>query len=374
MRVRPAALTILALLALAAPAAGAKRTVPQGFFGAVYDGELRTAAPNVQSAQWDVMARSGVEAVRVVFSWDEAQPDPSQPPSFGLTDQHVANAVRRRIKLLPTVMYAPPWARKRADLYNSPPRRPDDYVAYLRALVLRYGPAGSFWTEHPELPRRPLREWQIWNEPQLRYQWNDDHFEAGYGELLRASYRALKDADRGSLVVLAQLTNDSWNVYDRLYEEGRIGRSFDAVSIAPFTSTAERVVKIVRLVRRAMRRHGDARLPLWVTELGWPASKGRVRSSSPLQTTERGQAALLERAYELLARGRRDRELGVSRAYWYTWASSYDGDVDDIFRFAGLQRFDGAQFTRKRSLAAYTRTARRFEGCAKTAAGACRRR
>jgi polysaccharide biosynthesis protein PslG len=367
--VRPFLLPLLVLLLVPGSAGAAKRSVPQGFFGAVYDGEVRTAPPDVQARQWALMARSGVESVRVMFSWDEAQPDPSKPPSFELTDRHVENAVRRRIRVLPVVIYAPPWARERPDLFNSPPRRPDDYVAYLRALVLRYGPAGSFWKEHPELPKRPLREYQLWNEVHLRYQWNSDEYVRGYSELLKASYAALKQADRGARVVLAQLTNDSWNVLEELYERGDIEGSFDAVSIAPFTSTAERVVRIARLVRRAMRRHGDARLPLWATEVGWPASKGRVRSSSPLQTSASGQAKLLTRAYELLAESRRDRAVGVTRAYWYTWASSYSGD---IFRFAGLQEFDGRAFRRKRSLGAYARAARRYQGCAKTSAGVCR--
>src|SRR4051812_8520120 len=80
--VRPLALALLALLCLAPAASAAKRVVPQGFFGAVYDGELRTAPPEVQEAQWDLMAEAGVESVRTMFSWDEAQPDPSKPPTF----------------------------------------------------------------------------------------------------------------------------------------------------------------------------------------------------------------------------------------------------------------------------------------------------
>ena len=36
--------------------------------------------------------------------------------------------------------------------------------AIFRALVGRYGPAGSLWAERPELPRIPIRAWQVFNE------------------------------------------------------------------------------------------------------------------------------------------------------------------------------------------------------------------
>ena len=67
-----------------------------------------------------------------------------------------------------------------------------DYTAYLRALVLRYGPAGSFWDQHPELPRRPQRDWQIWNEPHLDFYWSTkgrrrNAWAPEYARLLKAS-------------------------------------------------------------------------------------------------------------------------------------------------------------------------------------------
>jgi hypothetical protein len=283
----------------------------------------------------------------------------------------VERAVRRRIRILPVVIYAPAWARKDPQLYNSPPRRTDDYTEYLKAIMARYGRRGSFWREHPDLPKRPLRELQIWNEPQLRYQWNDDEYLRGYSALLRDSYRTIKRIDRRTRVVLAGLTNDSWRALEELYDRGDSGGNFDAVGLAPFTASAGGVIRILKLARRVMRRHGDARMPLWVTELSWPASKGRIKSRSPLQTTERGKAKRLARSYRLLARYRRDRRVRVSRAYWYTWSSSYE---DQVFRFSGLQRFDGDRFRRNPAYWAYVRAARKYEGCRKTETGRCRRR
>ena len=79
----------------------------------------------------------------------------------------VRRAALRNQDVLPIVFYAPPWARAYRNRFTSPPKNRADYVTYLAALVERYGPDGTFWTDHPELPKHPLREWQIWNEPHL---------------------------------------------------------------------------------------------------------------------------------------------------------------------------------------------------------------
>jgi hypothetical protein len=361
----------LALAALLGTVASASaRNVPRDFYGTVLDGPLLSAPHDVLAAQWPRMARSGVETVRVVFSWAEAQPVKGGPVDFSRTDQLMAGAVAHGVDLLPVVIYAPEWARQNPSEFNSPPAQASDYTAYLQALVGRYGPGGSFWAEHPELPVRPLRTWQVWNEPQLRYQWNAPGFATGYGELLRESYQALKAADPGCTVVLAGATNLSWQVIAQLYSKGGIHGFFDVAAVHPYTATPAHVVRIVELVRQVMRAHHDARVPIWVTELGFPASKGRVRSKNTLQTTPRTAASRLSATYDLLAHRRRDPRLLVGRVYWYTWASSYRGP--DIFNFSGLWRFAGGGLKAQLQLAAYTRSARAHEGCTKTATGACR--
>ena len=63
----------LALLALASPAEAARRKVPHGFFAVMYDRATTDAPDATQEQQWALMARSGVESVRTVFSWARAQ-------------------------------------------------------------------------------------------------------------------------------------------------------------------------------------------------------------------------------------------------------------------------------------------------------------
>jgi hypothetical protein len=255
------------------------------------------------------------------------------------------------------VIYAPMWARSDPSLFNSPPADPARYAAFLTQLVQRYGTNGSFWAEHPELRKRPLRYWQVWNEPQLRYQWADKNWETSYGKLLNAAYPALKKADPGSKVVLAGETNFAWDALESLYDKGNIKGKFDIAALHPYTGSAGRVVKAAQLYRAVLKKHGDGRKPVWITELAWPASKGRVKAPqglAALPTTDQGMATRLTRAYRLLRKTR-----VVQRAYWYTWASAYQ-KADGIFGFTGLERYDPAsgRFTATPALRAFRKIAR----------------
>jgi hypothetical protein len=372
-------LAIAALLLAATPAAeAAPRRVPHGFYGVMWDRAATGASDADQTAQWNLMARSGVESVRTEFSWAGAQPEGGQPPSFAATDRVVAFAVARNIRLLPIVVATPDWAardpgRGRA----SAPARIEDYTAYLAALVRRYGPQGSFWDERPDLPRRPLREWQIWNEPHLDAYWytpdeDSSAWAREYVALLRESKRTIDRIDPGATVVLAALADASWKMLTALYHAGVRG-SFDVAAINIFTARPGFVMAAARLVRRVLRREHQPRKPIWVTETTFPAGKGRV-SRPPLSwqqdwyTTDRGMASRLIQLYRLGRHNRRRLRLG--RIYWYTWASAYDGQ-NDLFEYAGLIRY-GSSLSAQPALRAYRRSARRAQGCRKTAAGTCR--
>ena len=357
-------LLTLALAALvAAPAAQAR--VPDGFFGAMWDREATTAPEPEQDAQWALMKESGVETVRTVFWWSRAQPVAGQPFDFAETDAIIARAAKHDIKVLPIVLSSPGWAAEIPGQYGSPPKRASDYTAYLRALVLRYGPAGAFWDEHPELPRRPQREWQIWNEPHIDFYWSTkgrrkNSWAPGYARLLKESKQAIDAIDPGATLVLAGLADFAWDHLDRL-NRFRIARHFDVAALNFFTSRPKLLIKGVRRFRQALRRGGEGRKPLWVTETTWPAGKERVPLPDPLwqrawYTTDTGMAGRLRGAYRLAARfsGR----LGIGRMYWYTWSSAYrDGD---LFDYAGLVRYRGGDYEPRPALAAYAAAARRF--------------
>jgi hypothetical protein len=363
-----------ALLAAAPAAEGARRKVPQNFYGVMWDGAAAEASPAAQAAQWDLMARSGVESVRAEFSWYKAQPVAGRPPSFTRTDRLVELASSRRIRVLPVVFETPPWAGREPRV-ESPPARIGDYLAYLQALVGRYGPRGSFWAEHPDVPRRPLRQWQIWNEPHLDYYWRsegDTAWAAEYAELLRQSNLLLKRLDPGSTTVLAGLADFVWSHLRRLYRAGIRGH-FDAVTMNFFTRKPALVLKGVRLLRRELRKFGEPRKPLWLTETTWPASKGRTdkrraRWQRSWETTDAGMARRLRTFYAMAVRAR--RRLRLQRVYWYTWSSSYR--KSDLFDYSGLVLWRDGTFAAQPALRAYAASARAAQGCRKSSTGTCR--
>ncbi len=73
---------LVASLAAVPAADAAKRRVPHGFYGVLWDGEVANAQAEQQESQWALMAQSGVESVRTVFSWAAAQPTADGPLNF----------------------------------------------------------------------------------------------------------------------------------------------------------------------------------------------------------------------------------------------------------------------------------------------------
>ena len=77
-----------------------------------------------------------------------------------------------------------------------------------------------------------------------------------------------------------------------------------------------------------MRQHGDARTPVYVTELGWGSESGPTR----WQRGPQGQANQLQAAFELLSENRlRWKVRGV---WWFTWTD--EGGTCQFCGSAGL--------------------------------------
>ena len=148
------------------------------------------------------MHRDGVASERFEIAWDLVEPRPGMY-DFAAIDRKVGAAARANIDVLGLVVRTPGWAATDAGNPFSAPRDPAAYAAFLRTLIGRYGPRGSFWAANPGLPRRPVRNWQIWNEPNISINWDVQPWQRGYARLLRAAYPAVKAADPGARVVMA---------------------------------------------------------------------------------------------------------------------------------------------------------------------------
>ncbi len=364
--------------ARAASTSGKAAAVPQGFIGVNGDGPLFNPTSGLNfDRQAKAMTAAGVESMRTAFRWDTAQPYQTfsdvpagqagqyqnvggVPTDFTRTDAVVGTAAKHGITILPTILYAPTWDSTPNPNGVSTPTDPRPYGAYAAALVERYGPHGSFWRSNPGIAKLPIRSWQIWNEPNIPYYWQQPFATQGYVSLLGAAHAAIKRADPRAQVVLGALTNFPWDSLGHL--KGANGL-YDAVSVDAFTKRPSDVLVILSLVRTAMVQLGERKKPLLATELSWPSAAGKQTSQVyPFDVNERGQARNISRLLPML--GRQRKQLGLTAFYYYTWVSNESAGPHDLpFDFAGLEGYANGHSFAKPALAAFKRAALALEQC-----------
>jgi hypothetical protein len=379
-------LSLAALVAgtIATSSAEAKRKVPFGFFGAVVPPELTSpnAVPvSTLDQQFGLMAKSGVESVRLTFAWEALEPKNTQF-DFSTSDKLMRAASSHHLAIIINVTQTPQWASSKpgAEFWRAPPKNPGDFGLLMAALAHRYGPTGTFWTENPSLEKAPVRRWQIWNEENAPWHWSTKKWAPGYVKVLKSANQSIKGVDKGADIIagswVAAPNYSQWAAARDFFRAGG-KRWADEVSVHPFTNdprsvagTIGQMTEIISRTRKAMRKAGAGRMPIIITELSWPASVGKIRKKDQLgiETTTKGQRARMKAGYKQLVKMR--RKLGVTQTYWYTWASQYDrnGAASVVsFRYAGLVRVRGGVFSRMPILRTFTSLARKYEGCRKSA-------
>jgi hypothetical protein len=351
--------------------------VPQGFVGVDVDGPLISGDNSLSLAdQMQTMVSDGVQSIRIAFNWAAAEPyaKPSQVPAdqasdfttiggvpvdFSTTDAVVGDAARLHLQVLPTVLYAPTWD----SVHNADgvgfPQRPGPYAAYVSALIGRYGPQGSFWAANPSIPKQPIRQWQIWNEPNIAYYWHQP-FAAGYARLLKAAHAAIKRADPGAKTVLGALTDFAWVSFARLAAQPGFASDFDVVAVNGFTKRPADVIKYMLFMRRAMNRYGAKDKPLLATEVSWPSAVGQTKGFD-FDTTRAGQARNLKALLPMIAANY--QKLGLAGFDWYTWMGAEVRNASTPFDFSGLLAFSNGEVTTKPALKVFRAGALRLEGC-----------
>ncbi len=323
------------------------------------------------ASEMKAMADADVTTLRVPFYWYTLQPYRSErevpadrrdrfksvggrPTNFSYTDELVEAAARENVVLLPVALGTPLWAARNPGREGSAPEGTEAYAEYMKTLIGRYGPDGSFWSDNEDVPKRPLRDWQLWNEPDRPKYWVEQPYARDYVRLARVARGAIKEADPGARVVMAGFAERSWEQLDAVYRAGAKG-VFDVAAIHPYTYEIPNVVRIIRYGRRELRQAGDGDRPLWLTEVTWSSGRKAGARRYPFETTRRDQAARLSRALPLLVRQR--DQLGVDRIYWENWIST-DRDRSNPFNFSGLRVLnpDGS-VEDKPALGAYTKVA-----------------
>ncbi len=331
-----AALVAALAMALPSTAAAARTPVPSDLLG------MQAWADPTES-DLQRMASAGVGALRDNLSWSVVEPTPGQR-LWERYDGVFERAARNGIEIAPVLVGTPGFA---ARIPQYPPRASAraGWTRFVREAVARYGRDGSFWRSRPELPYHPVTAWQVWNEPNLPFWWNGRPNVNQYLTLLTQTRAAIRSRDARARIVLAGMPVTARDTrvphYLRaLYRRIGVKRLFDVVTVHAFAGSAAGAVDVVRRTRAIMRAARDARTPIWVTEIGWGS---RPAATPPhLSTDEATQAARLTASLTALARRR--SQLGVERAFWFSWQDRalVPGEQDWWAPSTGLFRADGS--------------------------------
>jgi hypothetical protein len=288
---------------------------PRQFFGTI-------AFNDPTAAEFALMGRGRVGTYRTNLSWQAVEPfGPSSaaPEAWARYDSLIGDAAANGIRVLPTIYGSPGWVA------STPQTPPDaahlaDFAAFAQAAAKRYGRGGQFWTDpslyqadHPGAAARPVRVWQIWNEPNSPEFWAPRPSARAYAEMLAAARGAIHGVDPSATVLTAGLVGNPNIQYGipmvkyltQLYRFGGRG-IFDAVSVHPYARTPRRALRTVESARAVMDEHGDARKPIWVTEIGWATSGTRT----PLTVGRKLQASYLRQTFSTLATHRKRDDIG----------------------------------------------------------------
>lgn len=350
------------------------------------------------AADMQLMPRGGISSMRMMVHWPTVE-SVKGVYDWTDTDAMVRESVRYGLDPLPFLYGTPVWAARDdgrncrpAECSVYPPSSGATRAAFARfaaAAVERYGPDGDFWkaptelsaTQEPpgtspcpvDLPfpcpeppppppptttpppteapcdcsePRPIRRWQVWNEQ------NSSKFFAPkpdvglYAAMLAAAGDAIHAADPGADVILggmwgpqkaAKTVLPTKQYLDALYRVGGITKSFDSIAVHPYAKNVSGAVSQLTAAHRMAKRHGDGKVGMWVTEIGW-ADRGP--QGDPYVKGRKGQARILARA--LKAFEDLQRRLRLRGVYWYSWRDRATGDEQCSWcGYSGLRTKDG---------------------------------
>ncbi len=318
-----AGLTALVAMTTLVATASAK---PKPFYGVVSQTFL--SANEVQK-----MGDAGIGTLRTVVDWGSVDPTAAPDYQWGGFDGLVAAAAANRMRVLPTLFGTPNWVARGLDNRNCDPcsiYAPRGKAAlrawreFVTAAVKRYGRQGDFWAENPQLPYRPIKAWQAWNEQNSKSFYRPRPTPKGYAKLLKFAAKAIRSNDRKADVVLggmAELSGSSKAVAGpkylrKLYRRKGVKRHFDGIAVHPYGAKVKAVKQQVNRFRNVAVSARDKRVGMWITETGWGSSKG----SNPLEVGKGGQAKRLKQTFKYFKRNR--GRLNVKSVVWFSWRDS----------------------------------------------------
>jgi len=192
---------------------------------------------------------AGIQWVRADFTWASVEPQPGEW-NFKRFDAILKSAPQQNIQILPILDYNSPFA-------NPAWQHLDQWEVYVRKMVERY---------QDQIP-----VWEIWNEQNLNGFWKDPN-PTNYLPLLQKSYETIKSINPKLQVAVGGFAGVPLDYIEKLYELGG-GKYFDIMNVHPYSHPAPPELALEKKIadlKVLMKKHGDDKKPIWITEIGWP--------------------------------------------------------------------------------------------------------
>ncbi|MBB5163681.1 cellulase family glycosylhydrolase [Mycobacterium sp. AZCC_0083] len=253
----------------------------------IADSDLYFASPAEVDAVLDQMQAMGVNTIRIGIPWAGINPVPGYY-NWSQSDYMINAADARGMGVLAVITTTPGWANDPSapGVYGHP-ASPADFGTFAGLAAQRYaGKVGAY---------------EIWNEPNAAPYYGPQPDPAGYTQLLKAAYPAIKAADPaatviggvvGSTVTYENYTLNPVTFVDEMYQSGAQGY-FDALSFHPYQYTTpfsaggiypDSPINQLADIRDLMVANGDTGKTIWASEYGEPTSvAGDAQQAAYLQ-------------------------------------------------------------------------------------------
>ena len=276
--------------------------------------------PAKRDLQLQMIAAAGFKWIRQQFPWYDieiagksnfqdcrhAQNAPCID-AWAKYDNIVDLAEKHGIDIIARLEAPPKWAQTTPGDF-APPANLEDYGDYVAAVAERY--------------KGRITHYQIWNEPNNYPEWGEQPVNPeDFTRLLCTAYRRIKAVDPNAKVLAPALTptisldpgpgpgtglND-FVFLQRMYDAGA-GQCFDIMSAQGyglFSGPTDRRLRPRDVnfsrplyIRDLMVQNGDARKPIWISEMNWNAVPDEVADKRFGQVDLVTQARYLPLAYE----------------------------------------------------------------------------
>lgn len=297
---------------------GAKSPIGQEFFGVhVHRLEGVERGPQVRPSPYRAEDPPSMRMWDAGVTWFDINKRPGEF-DFSRMDAYVALANQRGARIIYPFGMTPAWASMRPDepcpyglACSAPPRSLDDWKAYVRAVLGRYG--GKLWMV------------EVWNEPYFSdFPEDRDQRASFYSgdaqtlvEMTRVIRQAIDELSPSTLLCSPSFVGSAKRL--DLYLEKGGSRYIDALCSHLYAQNTKDLARNVLELRAVLARRGMSGLAMLNTESGVATDGPPVDSNAPDESAGRDAAARMAQQVIVTAMS------GIESFYYYAWDNDHTG-------------------------------------------------